>query len=105
MAIINQIAQDPGPTLATAVAAFCATLDAQGTRRVYAGTLQALLAQCAPATPLSSLADPATAAAIAGWFTDRWGGRAAATFNRNLDALRSAVTYWREQDWLLTDPT
>ncbi len=105
MAIINQFAQDPGPPLATAVTAFCDTLDAQGTRRVYAGTLRALLVQCDPATPVSSLADPAIAAAISGWFTDRWGGRAAATFNRNLDALRSAVAYWRAQDWLLTDPT
>lgn len=66
MAIINQFAQDPGPTLATAVTAFCDTLDAQGTRRVYAGTLRALLVQYDPATPLSSLADPATAAAISG---------------------------------------
>ena len=105
MAIITHCAQDSGLTLATAVAAFRDTLDVQGTRRVYMGTLRALLVQCDPATPLSSLAEPATAAAIAGWFTDRWGGCAAATFNRNLDALRSAVAYWREQDWLRTDPT
>jgi integrase/recombinase XerC/integrase/recombinase XerD len=36
-------------------------------------------------------------------------GRAAvrrpARFNRNLDAVRSAVGYWRNQDWLTGDPT
>jgi hypothetical protein len=41
--------------------------------------------------------------------TDRFGGqwnrRAAATFNRHLDALRSAVAYWQDQGWLSADPT
>jgi hypothetical protein len=32
------------------------------------------------------------------------GSRAASTHNRNLDALRSAIAYWREQDWLSADP-
>lgn len=26
-------------------------------------------------------------------------------FNCNLDALRSAISYWGDQDWLTTDPT
>jgi len=94
-----------GPSLAEAVAAFCDTLEAWGTRRVYAGTLHGLLAELGPETPVASLTEPETAAVIAAWFSERWGGRAASTYNRNLDALRSAVGYWREQDWLSADPT
>ncbi|MCF6473582.1 hypothetical protein FAF44_35140 [Nonomuraea sp. MG754425] len=39
------------------------------------------------------------------WFARQWNGRAAATFNRHRDALRSAVTFWMDQGWLSTDPT
>jgi integrase len=96
-----------GPTLATATAAFLQTLDSAGTRRNYAGTLDALISFLGSATPIAALAHPATGEQLAGWFTGRWGNRAAATFNRNLDALRSAVGYWREQGWLDpgVDPT
>ena len=41
---------------------------------------------------------------LTAWFTARWGGRAAATFNRHLDALRSAAAFWAGQGWLTTDP-
>jgi integrase/recombinase XerC/integrase/recombinase XerD len=101
-----------GSTLVEAAAAFSDTLDAQGTRRVYAGTrrvyagtLRSLIAKLGPATAVASLSEPEAAAAITAWFTERWGGRAASTYNRNLDALRSAIGYWREQDWLSGDPT
>ena len=43
--------------------------------------------------------------ALTGWFEQCWGARAPATFNRNLDALRSAARHWRNQGWLHTDPT
>lgn len=94
-----------GPTLAEAAAAFCDTLDAWGTRRVYTGTLRSLLAELGPATAVASLSSPETAATITAWFAGRWGERAASTYNRNLDAVRSAIGYWREQDWLSGDPT
>jgi integrase/recombinase XerC/integrase/recombinase XerD len=106
VATVHQLqARTAGPTLAEAAAAFCDTLDAWGTRRVYAGTLRALLAELGPAAPVVALSAPATAAAITAWFTDRWGGRAPSTYNRNLDALRSAIGYWGEQEWLSGDPT
>ena len=38
------------------------------------------------------------------WFTSKWSQRAAATFNRQFDALRSAAAFWASQGWL-TDPT
>jgi site-specific recombinase XerD len=35
----------------------------------------------------------------------QWGGREAATYNRNLDALRSAVGFWAAEGWIDRDPT
>jgi integrase len=97
-----------GPTLAAAVTAYLATLDhpeTSGTHRVYAGTLRALRAQLGGDLPVAELADPAVAERLTAWFTDRWGQKAPATFNRNLDTLRATVGYWVEQDWLARDPT
>jgi integrase len=106
VATIHQLQpRTTGPTLAEAVAAFSDTLEAWGTRRVYAGTLRSLLAQLGQATAVASLSAPETAAPISAWFTERWGDRAASTYNRNLDALRSAFGYWRDQGWLTGDPT
>ncbi|MEV4096245.1 tyrosine-type recombinase/integrase [Streptosporangium saharense] len=42
---------------------------------------------------------------LTAWFTHQWSGRAPATFNRHLDALRSAVAFWMDQGWLAADPT
>jgi integrase len=89
-----------GATLAAATAAFLDVLEAPGTRRNYAGTLHALADHLGAATAVAVLAEPATSERVAAWFTSQWGGRAAATFNRNLDALRSATRYWQEQGWL-----
>ncbi|MEV1171238.1 hypothetical protein [Nonomuraea sp. NPDC049784] len=44
-------------------------------------------------------------AALTGWFGDQWSQRAPATFNRHLDALRSAAPFWMDQGWLTSDPT
>lgn len=94
-----------GLTVGGAVAAFLDTLEDTGTRRNYAGTLRALAARFGSGAPLVTLEDPEFAAAVAAWFPERWGEAAPATFNRNLDTLRSAVRYWMEQDWLAADPT
>jgi integrase len=99
-----------GPSLGEAAAGYLATLDhpeTAGTRRVYAGTLAALRAELGVDRSVASLADPAVAAQLVAWFTTRWGARAPATFNRNLDALRAAVGYWHDQGWLdpNVDPT
>ena len=94
-----------GPVLRDAVAAFCDTLAVPGTRRVYTATLRALLAHLGPLTPVATVGEPPAAATITAWFLERWGARAPATFNRNLDAVRSAIGYWQAQDWLSSDPT
>ena len=91
-----------------AIDGFLANLDhpeTAGTRRVYASTLRQVREHLGAATPLVVLDTPAAAAALVAWFTARWGERAPATFNRNLDTLRSAIGYWREQDWLAGDPS
>jgi integrase/recombinase XerC/integrase/recombinase XerD len=95
------------PTVAEAVAAFLSTLDhpeTAGTRRVYASTLRQLRGHLGPEVPVAVLDEPA-ASAVAHWFAERWGAAAPATFNRNLDALRSAAGYWRDQGWIVGDPT
>jgi site-specific recombinase XerD len=92
-------------TVHEATAAYLDTLDSPGTRRNYAATLAALTRHLGDQTALDILDAPAAARRLASWFTDRWGRRAPAPFNRNLDALRSATTYWRDQDWLSGDPT
>jgi integrase/recombinase XerC/integrase/recombinase XerD len=96
------------PTLSEAITAYLAILDhpeTAGTRRVYASTLRQLREHLGGEVPVAVLDEPATASRLAGWFADRWGTRAPATFNRNLDAIRSALGYWRDQAWLTTDPT
>ena len=37
---------------------------------------------------------------MAAWFTRQWGQGAPATWNRNLDAIRSAQRYWQDQQWM-----
>ena len=96
------------PTLGQAIASYLDQLigpETAGTRRVYAGTLAALAAELGPQTPLSAFEQAGGSERITAWFVSRWGPRAPATFNRNLDALRSATAYWRAQDWIATDPS
>jgi integrase len=96
------------PSVAAAVAAYLATLEhpeTAGTRRVYSSTLRQLVTHLGAGQPLTVLAHASATDELAAWFTDRWGAKAPATFNRNLDAIRSAIGYWREQNWLTGDPT
>lgn len=97
----------PSPTVARAIQGYLDLMvgaETAGTRRVYAGTLAALATELGPDTPLVALNDPATGERITAWFVSRWGQRAPATFNRNLDALRSAAGYWSDQGWIAADP-
>ncbi|WP_063793207.1 site-specific integrase [Frankia sp. R43] len=95
-------------TVGEGIALFLGTLDHSGnvgTRRVYALTLRQLRDYLGAGAPLAVLDEPGAASALAVWFTGRWGQRAPATFNRNLDTLRSAAGYWRDQGWIVTEPT
>lgn len=120
LARLDPVGQAGGsPPLPAAVAAYLATLSGHEqaqTRRAYRSTLRALLTEFtgpAPAkTPqqtkafaVAELDQETNVDRLTDWFTRQWGQRAAATFNRHLDAVRSAVSYWQDQDWLSADPT
>ncbi|MEV5561195.1 site-specific integrase [Nonomuraea wenchangensis] len=105
MATVHRLNPRPGaPALGAAVEAFLATIDNANTRRAYAIALRALAAELGGDAPLTALEGEAGADRLAGWFTARWGGAAAATFNARLDALGSAGAWWRDQEWLTGDP-
>ena len=90
--------------LSPAVDAFLAEVASAGTRRAYAGTLQALATEVGESTPVAELASPERTEQIVNWFHHRWDSAAPATFNRNLDAINSAVGYWNRQGWLNANP-
>jgi integrase len=99
MGTMPAIRHDEAATLAAASAGFLATLDhleTRGTRRAYASTLRALQAGFGDGTDVRDL-EPVR---VGAWFTGRWSGSAPATWNRNLDALRSAQRYWQDQQWM-----
>jgi integrase/recombinase XerC/integrase/recombinase XerD len=94
--------------LGEAVDAYLATLDSPDTattKRIHDGTLRALRSAFHAKIPLRSFAEPAQVKKLTSWFDQSWGQTAAVTYNRNLDALRSAFGYWADQDWLQIDPT
>jgi integrase/recombinase XerC/integrase/recombinase XerD len=104
MGTVHRLAAREAFTLDDAVRDYLATLagpESAGTRRVYSGTLRALLAEYGAGAEVSAIGERDLAA----WFTGRWGSRAPSTWNVSLDALRSACSYWRDQGWLTEDPT
>ncbi|RZU53298.1 integrase/recombinase XerC/integrase/recombinase XerD [Krasilnikovia cinnamomea] len=108
MGAVRQLRPVTAPTVGAAIGAYLSTLDhpeTAGTRRVYTSTLRQLRDHLGADHPLSALEQDEDAARLVDWFTRRWAEQAPATFNRNLDALRSAIGYWRDQDWLHSDPT
>jgi len=57
-----------------------------------------------PVVPLALLDDPATSARLAAALADRATSADARTVNRELSALRGAVGWWLDQQWIRTDP-
>jgi integrase/recombinase XerC/integrase/recombinase XerD len=101
MGTVHAIRADQAATLAEACAAFLATLDypeTRGTMKAYASTLRALRAEFGDDTDAADL----DALRVGAWLAARWGTAAPATFNRNLDAVRSAQRYWQDQGWMTT---
>ena len=108
---LHRIDRGGSPPLSVASAAYLATLsgsEQRNTHRAYRSTLRAVAAEFAsPGTrfDVADLDDEGNVDRLTEWFTGRWSGRAAATFNRHLDALRSAAAFWAGQGWLTADPT
>ncbi len=58
-----------------------------------------------PIVPLAVLDDPSTGPRLASAVARRRQQAGQRTVNRELSALRSAISWWRFQDWVTTDPT
>jgi integrase len=113
---VHRLNRGGSPSLPAAVAAYLGTLPGpaqQRTRRAYRSTLRALMAEFAaghetgepvPFT-VGQFDAEQNVKKLTDWFGRQWNERAAATFNRHLDALRSAAAYWQDQEWLSADPT
>jgi integrase len=107
---VHRLGRGESPLLPAASAAYLATLsgpEQRNTQRAYRFTLRALAAEFAPAgtrLAVADLDDEENVEYLTEWFTGQWSGRASATFNRHLDALRSAASFWTGQGWLTADP-
>ena len=58
-----------------------------------------------PVVPLALLDGPEAAARLRAAFAERGTAAGVRTANRELSILRSAIAWWREQEWLTADPT
>jgi site-specific recombinase XerD len=89
-----------GQTLAAAAAAFLAQPSlARSTRRSYDQTLTRLVTDLGGDRPLSTLTVEAVTVAV----TTAWGGRAPATWNRQVATVRSFLGFCRRRHWLVDD--
>ena len=89
------------PPVGAAVEAFFVHRDlAPNSRRVYRAALDPLVEAVGADQPLAAL----TPAAVAGVFTDRWGGAAAATWNTRRAAVRAFVSWCADRWPLGADP-
>jgi hypothetical protein len=58
-----------------------------------------------PVVPLAALDDPGAGPLLAAALAERAAATDARTVSRELSALRSAVGWWQEQQWIRADPT
>ena len=88
--------------LADAAAAFLAQPSlARSTRRSYDQTLTRLVRDLGADQPLGTLTVDQLTAAV----TAAWGGRAPATWNRQVATIRSFLAFCRRRRWLVEDLT
>ena len=103
MGTVRRIAPAAGDvTLGRAADAYLATLpgaEHASTRRTYGRILRRVVTEFGAETVPGELG----AGRFAEWFGSQWAGRSPSTWNVSLDAVRSAVTYWRRQGWLAAD--
>ncbi len=90
------------PSLVDAVATFRSTIADASTRRTYGVVLNRLATHYGAGAGTDAIADPDR---LAAWFTSQWGDAKARTWNTRMNALHSAVAYWRDQGWLVDDPS
>jgi site-specific recombinase XerD len=93
-----------GLALGEAVGAYLASIDrpeSRGTHRQYAATLGRLERHLGAGTDLADV----TAAAVSAWIEATFAERKPATYNRAIDVLRGAWSWWLLQGWAPADPT
>jgi integrase len=89
-------------TVVAAAAAFLAQQSlARSTRRSYNQTLTRLVHELGSDRPLATLTVEAVTIAV----TTAWGGRAPATWNRQVATVRSFLGFCRRRRWLIEDLT
>ena len=91
-------------TLGDAIAAYLAGLDRPETRTThtqYRSTLRRLAGRFGPGADVAGI----DGAALRAWVEETWGGRKPATFNRAVDVMRSAFSYWSNEGWCTGNPS
>ena len=89
-------------SLADAAAAYELTLrgpESAATLKSYRGVLRPLLAEFGRETDVSTM----DSAALAKWFTGKWGNGSPGTWNARRVGLRAACRYWADQGWVPED--
>jgi site-specific recombinase XerD len=72
---------------------------------VYRLSLRRLVAGLGPDLSLAELDTPLGVRRVTGWFSERYGGGAPATWNRELATIRSVFGRWRTDGLMHCDPT
>ena len=93
------------PALKDVIEGFLAGVSNPNTARAYATALRALTEKFGSHTPVTVFEGEAAADRVAAWFIERRGPASAATVNSRLNALYSAIGWWRAQDWIVEDPS
>ncbi|GAA3519963.1 integrase/recombinase XerC/integrase/recombinase XerD [Streptosporangium album] len=105
MGVVRKIGVERSvPALKDAIEGFLAGVSNPNTARAYATALRALTERFGSYTPMTVFEGEAAADRVAAWFIERWGSASAATVNARLNALASAVGWWRDQGWIIEDP-
>jgi integrase len=104
-ATIHRLNRPDERTVTASIDAYLDNADlAPGSKRNYTYTLRALAKLLGQTTPVHTLDDPDVPDRLSSWINDMWGDKQSATFNRNIDAIRSAFNYWKKQGWIATNP-
>ena len=102
MGSVHALSRREAVSLADAVEAYELTLsgpESAATLKSYRGVLRPLLADFGREIDVSSM----DSAALAKWFTGRWGSGSPGTWNVRRVGLRAACRYWADQGWVSDD--
>ena len=102
MGTVHALSRREAVSLADAIAAYELTLsgpESAATLKSYRGVLRPLAAEFGREMDVSTL----DSAAVAKWFTGKWGTGSPGTWNVRRVGLRAACRYWAAQGWITDD--